>query len=112
MGMAISEWMRLQALERIVAEQQKRMEALEAQLNGKSSSRQPGPLAKQNASRKACAERLHAEIERIAADHPPEQRLTAKHVLKALSRTHGDELPSERTVRLHLAAVRGNGNAD
>lgn len=63
-------------------------------------------LGRHNTALQTNAGRLRAEIERIAAETCPGEKLTAKRVLRALQRTHAGRLPGERTVRLHLAAIR------
>jgi hypothetical protein len=96
-SMSISDSALLQDLKR-------RLEALEAER--RPVARQPRSLEAYNAKRQADAERLRAEIERIAAESSPDQKLTAKRVLCILRRIHGDKAPSERTVRLHLERTR------
>ena len=68
------------------------------------------PLAELNASRQTHAQRLREAIASILAMDPRAHDLTAKEVRRALERRGFDRLPAERTLRLHLAAVRGNGN--
>jgi hypothetical protein len=88
-------------LQHMVRERDERIAALESRKTPPLE-----PLREHNAKRQADAERLRTEIESIAAESPPGQRLTAKRILCILRRIHGDKAPSERTVRLHLATIR------
>jgi len=88
-------------LQRMVRERDERIAALESRKTPPLE-----PLREHNAKRQADAERLRAEIERIAAESSPDQKLTAKRVLRILERAYEGKLPSERTVRLHLERTR------
>lgn len=117
MSISIRELMRLQALEQLVAAQGARIEALEQRLAGARAAcnrEQPEPLRLHNAGRKADATRLDKAIAALLVDHPRAAELTAAQIRQALEVDEYRPLPSERTVRLHLAAIRGsgNGNAD
>ncbi|MGB6487553.1 MAG: hypothetical protein WBE91_11770 [Steroidobacteraceae bacterium] len=94
--MSIAETQLLQDLKR-------RVEALEAQIAGRPA---PAPLAELNASRQTHAQRLREAIASILVADPTAHDLTAKEVGRALERRGFDRLPAERTLRLHLAAVR------
>jgi hypothetical protein len=59
------------------------------------------PMVQGGALRAAIAGILEAEPE-----------ATGPRVIEALRATHTGKLPSPRTVRWHLAALRGNGNAE
>lgn len=92
--MSIAETQLLQDLKR-------RVEALEARIAGR-----PAPLAELNASRQTHAQRLREAIASILATDPRAHDLTAKEVGRALKRGGFDRRPAERTLRLHIAAVR------
>ena len=103
MSMAISEAVRFRELERLVTEQQRRIVALEAALTARK------PLAEINESRRADVRQLRTAIADVLAAHPEPDRLTAKHVGRALERAGFQRVPPERTLRRHLTAVRGHG---
>jgi hypothetical protein len=68
------------------------------------------PLQERNAARRANAQRLREAIARILE---AESTATATRVLQALGAPAdpGGKLPSLRTIRWHLQALRGNGNS-
>ena len=78
-----------------------RIEALEARVR-------PAGLAACNALRKARGQSLREAIADILWQAPCS---TGPDVLARLRETHLQLLPSLRTVRWHLRALRGNGNA-
>jgi hypothetical protein len=92
---------RLEGLERQSREALGRLERLEARRN-------PASLAPCNAARVAHANALRKAISDIIEDEP---EATGPAVLERLRQTHAGKLPGERTVRYHLNALRGNGNA-
>lgn len=100
MSMSISERVEFEHLLRRVA-------VLEARFVGRPSS----PLAKRNDQRKADGRRLDEALADLLRDHPRAAELTARQIRDALDHEGFSPLPAERTVRLHLAAVRGTGNA-
>ncbi len=120
--MSITEALRLQTLERELAdarrqaaEHAERIEALEARLAGDvpvqgSAPAAPESLQARNATRQAKAERLTAAIAEIlvTAEHP--DALTAKEVARALETRNFVPLPARRTIAMHLAQLRGRGN--
>ena len=102
---------RLEALERsvvatqageasLLAELLARIEALEARLL-------PAGLTACNAQRRARGQSLREAIADILRQAPG---ATGPDVLARLRETHPQLLPSLRTVRWHLRALRGNGN--
>lgn len=95
---------RVQLLERLVADLQRRPAPVERP-------QQPAPLRQGNDDRKAEANRLDAAISRLLDGHPRADELTARQIREALAHDGFSPLPAERTVRLHLAEIRGNGNA-
>lgn len=97
---------RIAVLERQVAELRRRVADLEARIEARS----PEPLQRVNDRRQAEAHRLEEAIAAILSEQSEPHELTAKDVGRALERRGFDRLPAERTLRLHLAAVRGNGN--
>lgn len=103
MSLSISERIELDKLKCTVAEQQRQIEALQAAIR----TRTPAALAACNVARKAASRRLHEAIAAALADHRAPHRLTAKHIWRLLERRSFEPLPSERTVRLHVAALRG-----
>lgn len=78
-----------------------RLEALEAR-------RDPVSLRPSNAQRIAHGEALRVAIADIMQSDPG---ATGPRVIEALRASHAGKLPSLRTVRWHLAAIRGNGNS-
>lgn len=101
MSMSILESALLQDLKR-------RVETLEAERRS-AAARQPRSLEAYNAERRANFERRRIEIARILAAHP---NFTAKEVGKELEHSGLTPLPAERTLRLDLQMLRGNGNSD
>jgi DNA-binding transcriptional ArsR family regulator len=93
-------------LERTVLAQGSRLTALAARVG-----QQGAPLRQYSAQRRAAGARLRAAIGSILAAHPGSGEMTAKDVLRALERGALRPLPALRTVRWHLQALRGNGNA-
>ena len=79
----------------------RRLEALEAR-------RDPVSLRPSTAQRIAHGEALRAAIANVLQSDPG---VTGPRVIEALRISHAGKLPSLRTVRWHLAAIRGNGNA-
>jgi hypothetical protein len=86
--------------------------------NGLSSPADPGErearrdapgLAASNAQPMAPGGTLRAAIAGILKTAP---EATAPLVLERLRSTHAGRLPSARTIRWHLAALRGNGNGN
>lgn len=112
MSMSITDALRVQALERQVGEQARRIEALETQRAStqRVQSMAPEPLKTRNATRIAKARQLHAAIEGILAASAEPDALTAKEVGKALDGEKFTPLPARRTVAAHLAQLRSNGN--
>ena len=118
MGMSITETLRLQALEhelaeatRQLADQGRRIDALEAQLAGAHPARGtvhqiPTPLCQINAARQVRCNALRAALTRVLAQVPHPASITAKDVAQELARVGFEPIPSERTVRLRLAEVR------
>ncbi len=118
MGMSITETLRVQTLERQVAELPElkaRIEALEAKLGSEA----PGPtsaavipegLRIRNATRRANADRLHAAIAAILANSTHPDALTAKEVVRALEAANFVPLRGRRTIAEHLARLRGRGS--
>jgi hypothetical protein len=104
--LCLDEYRRLRAL--LDAGLLERVAALEAQVRGEGAPQQPEPLRQRNASLQANAARLHAEIERILAEHRGPRRLSAKRVLQALADTDigRAEQPSIRTIQWHIAQLR------
>lgn len=100
--LSIAEYDRFLTLERRVA-------AVEAQL-AERESRQSEPLKRRNAARVAAGQQLRDRIAAILATHPGPGQMSAKHVLNALAAAARAPLPSLRTVRWHMAQIRGNGN--
>lgn len=107
MALGISELARFEALERRVAEQQRSIEAQQRQIEALLRSRTPAALARCNAARKAESRRLDDAIAAALTDQQGPGKLTAKHIVRFLERHGFEPLPSERTVRLHVAALRG-----
>lgn len=93
----------------LAAKLPERMEALERRLAA--GPPQPEPLAKRNASRQADGARLRQAIADILARHAGRPPMSAKRVLRSLEQAGISPLPSDRTVRWHMRALRGNGNA-
>lgn len=87
------------------------IEALETRPQRQEAPRQLEPLRQHNASRRAEADCLKAEIAKLLDGHPRADELTARQIREALKCAEYTPLPAERTVRLHLARIRGNGNA-
>lgn len=85
-----------------------RLAALEA---GRARDGRREPLSRRNAARQADSERLRAAIREALDAAPAGEHITAKHVLRSLEQGGISPLPSDRTVRWHLSAIRGNGNA-
>lgn len=107
MSMSISEAM--QALERQLADIRAELAALKARLD-ESCPRAPASLANRNGERHAEALRLREAIAGVLATHPAPESLTAKQLRRALEVAHIQVPQSDRTLRWHLAALRGNGN--
>lgn len=98
MSLSVGDRLLLQALKRLLDQRLlERIEALEAQVAAR-------PLAKLNAARARQSGRLDQAIAAVLAEHPG---LRAKEVGKALERAGFSPLPTERTLRLHLARSRG-----
>jgi hypothetical protein len=120
MAMAISEAVRLQAVELLAHEQAQelselraRVAALEARPSAMPSThaehRQlPERLRGINASRQARCNRLREAIASILAQRPGAEAITAKNVAQALGRAGFTPMPKDRTVRTHLAAARAS----
>ena len=109
--MSIREALRLEALERLVAELQARVTALEAQRADAAAMQtpahaRPNPLRKLNASRQTRCNRLRAEIASVLARASDLDSITAKDVAQALASAGIEPMPSDRTVRLRLAEAR------
>lgn len=102
----ILEWRQLQELlgGRIL----ERLAALEAKLA--TEGQQPRPLRQRNATRQVNGERLRKAIADVVAKHTGPGPMSAKTVLRGLERSGVSPLPSDRTVRWHMRALRGNGN--
>ncbi len=109
--LSITEYRRFLTLDRQYADLQARVAALEARLCGETAPRQSGPLRARNSVRAAEGQRLRESIADILTHNRGSGELTAKHVLRTLEEADIDRLPSLRTVRWHMAALRGNGNA-
>lgn len=99
---------RLDTLERQVAELQELVAHLSAAGGG--ALRHPEPLRQRNVTQKTEAHRLDAEIAKLLDGHPLADELTGRQIREALRCAGYSPLPAERTVRLHLAQIRGNGN--
>lgn len=84
-----------------------RVEAIERALASRGS---PG-LRRHNAEKVARAERLRDAVRQVLANEPLPSRLQAKHVRRRLNlaalAAQGVPEPSLRTLRFHLAAIRG-----
>lgn len=93
---------RVRELELLTGAQADRIRELEAQC--------ATPLAHVNEGRRADSERLREALARVLAHEDRPEAITAKEALQALERHRFTPLPAERTVRLHLAALRENGN--
>jgi hypothetical protein len=106
--MSIAMLNRIEALERLAREQGQRIADLEARSTHAPT--QGNRLPEYNAARQANAERLRAQIARTLDGHPRAAELTAKQVRNALEHARFQPLPAERTVRLYLEKMRGNGN--
>lgn len=89
--MSIALWVKVEALEKLTAEQQLRIAALE---RTRIASRKP--LADRAAANRAAGEALCSEVRMIFEQHAGSGRLTAKRVLSKLTR---DPKPSERRVQ-------------
>lgn len=118
MSMAISEAVRLQAVERLAQEQARelaelraRVAALEARPSAMPSTHAehgqlPERLRGINASRHARCNRLREAIASILAQRPDAEAITAKDLAQALGCAGFDQIPRDRTLRLRLAEVR------
>ena len=114
MGMSIAETVRLQTLERQVAELPElkaRIEALEAQRAATqpvqhASRAVPAPLQQINTTRQGRRARLCEAIASILARSRHPDSLTGKDVEQALADGGFEPMPKARTVRLRLAEVR------
>ena len=114
MGMSIAETVRLQTLERQVAEVPElkaRIEALEAQRAATqpvqhASRAVPAPLQQINTTRQGRRARLCEAIASILARSRHPDSLTGKDVEQALAGAGFEPMPKARTVRLRLAEVR------
>lgn len=118
MSMAITEMLRLQAVERLAQEQAReladlraRVDAVEAGATGTQPAHtEPGQLPERlreiNSTRQTACNALRAAIRRIVTHASDPGSITAKAVAQALRRAGYDPLPSERTIRLRLAEVR------
>ena len=114
MGMSIAETVRLQTLERQVAELPElkaRIEALEAQRTATqpvqhASRAVPAPLQQINTTRQGRRARLCEAIASILARSRHPDSLTGKDVEQALAGAAFEPMPKARTVRLRLAEVR------
>lgn len=99
--MSVSEALLLQDLKR-------RVEAIERALAAR---RAPG-LSRHNAEKIAKAEQLREAVRQVLANDPQPYRLQAKHVRRKLDlaalAAQGVAEPSLRTVRFHLAEIRGS----
>ena len=84
------------------------LEALTARVEALEARRDPVSLRSSNAQRIAHGEALRVAIADIIQSDPG---ATGPRVIEALRASHAGKLPSLRTVRWHLAAIRGNGNA-
>jgi hypothetical protein len=93
---------RFEALERQLSEALTRVDALEAR-------RDPPALAASNAQRVAHGDELRAAIAAILEDEPG---ATGPVVLERLRQKYSGKLPSVRTARWHLQALRGKGNTE
>jgi BMFP domain-containing protein YqiC len=92
-----------------LADLERRVSELEAR-QSETASRTSETLKQCNAKRRGDAQRLRQAISSVLANLPGPARPTAKHVLRAFEQAGITPLPSERTVRWHMAAIRGNGN--
>jgi|SRR5581483_4583460 len=100
--MSIALWVKVEALEKLTAEQQRRIEALE---RVQAASRKP--LADQAAANREAGEALYAQVRAIFAQHPGPERLTGKRVLAKLTR---DPPPSIRQVQDLLRRARAESS--
>lgn len=111
MGMSITETLRVQTLERQVAELQTRIESLEAQRAPTqpvqhASRAVPAPLQQINTTRQGRRARLCNAIASILTRCSHPDSLTGKDVEQALARGGFEPMPKPRTVRLRLAEAR------
>lgn len=118
MGMAITEVLRLQAIERLGAELERQLANLDARIQGleaRSAERPALPLPRRvsaaaleavNGSRKSACDQLRAAIGSVLAAHPHPESITAKDVAQGLARAGFEPMPRDRTLRLRLAEVR------
>jgi hypothetical protein len=93
---------RVEVLERQLSEALARVEAREARSD-------PPALAASNAQRVAHGDGLRAAIAEVLQSDPG---ASGPVVLERLRATHAGKLPSVRTVRWHLQALRGKGNTE
>ena len=105
---------RIAELERLLADLQSRVQALEAQRAGvqpvqTSAHRVPDRLRQINASRRTRCNRLRAAITRIVSESPQPELLTAKSVRRALEEAGFNPVQARRTIADHLRALRGGG---
>ena len=114
MSMSITETLRVQTLERKVAdlsELKARIDAIEAHLGAPQGAQHvsreiPAPLRRINAFRQTRCNALRTAIANVLAMAPHSESLTAKDVAQALVRAGFEPMPRDRTIRLRLAEAR------
>jgi hypothetical protein len=99
---------RVVALERAFLQEQEQIRKGLARIDALEARRDPVSLHPINAQRVAHGKALRAAISDIVQADPG---ATGPRVIEALRASHAGKLPSLRTVRWHLAAIRGNGNS-
>lgn len=114
MGMSITEALRVQAIERQVAELPElkaRITALESSIARGPARRTraaaiPEPLREINARRQTRCNVLRAAIAKVLARASRPEAIRAKDVAQAIARAGFEPMPRDRTLRLRLAEVR------